>query len=172
MPSVNLTASLNDTFALNTPVSAALPPVESPSREKVEANIGVKLTIPLYQGGGASSRVRQAREVAGQRRIEADGARLKVRAAVSTAWAQLQAARANVSVFQTRVTAAQLALDGVIEEQSVGQRTTLDVLNANDQLITSQILLLGAQRDLIVASYAMLSSIGRLSIKRVSGNIL
>jgi outer membrane protein len=166
LPSVNLTASLNDTFALNTPASAALPAVTIPDREKVEATVGVKLTIPLYQGGGASSRVRQAKEVMGQRRIEADGARLKVRAAVSTAWAQMQAAKANVSGFQARVTAAQLALEGVIEEQSVGQRTTLDVLNANDQVVSGKILLLGAQRNLIVASYALVSAVGRLSTGR------
>lgn len=165
LPSVNLTASLTNTFALNTP-AAALPAVSSPSRENVEASVGIKLTIPLYQGGGASSRVRQAREVMGQRRIEADGARLKVRAAVATAWAQLQAAKANVSGFQARETAAQLALDGVIEEQSVGQRTTLDVLNANDQVVSGKILLLGAQRNLIVASYALVSAIGRLSAER------
>ncbi len=166
LPSVNLTASLNDTFALNAPASAALPSAADPSREKFEATVGVKLTIPLYQGGGASSRVRQAKEVMGQRRIEADGARLKVRAAVSTAWAQLQAAKANVSGFQARVTAAQLALDGVIEEQSVGQRTTLDVLNANDQVVSGKILLLGAQRNLIVASYALVSAVGRLSVNQ------
>jgi outer membrane protein len=165
LPSVNLTASINDTFALNTP-AAALPAVASPSREKAEASVGVRLTIPLYQGGGASSRVRQAREVMGQRRIEADGARLKVRAAVATAWAQLQAAKANVSGFQARVTAAQLALDGVIEEQSVGQRTTLDVLNANDQVISGKILILGAQRNLVVASYGLISAVGRLSAER------
>ena len=166
LPSVNLTATLNDTFALNSPSAAALPSASNPGREKVEATVGVKLTIPLYQGGGASSRVRQAREVMGQRRIEADGARLKVRAAVSTAWAQLQAAKANVSGFQARVSAAQLALAGVIEEQSVGQRTTLDVLNANDQVVSGKILLLGAQRNLVVASYALVSAVGRLSAGR------
>jgi outer membrane protein len=166
LPSVNLTASLNDTFALNPSAAASLAPTGSESQNQLEATVGVKLTIPLYQGGGPSSRVRQAKEVMGQRRIEADGARLKVRAAVAAAWAQLQAAKANASGFQARVTAAQLALDGVIEEQSVGQRTTLDVLNANDQVVSSKILLLGAQRNLVVASYALVSAVGRLSAKR------
>lgn len=166
LPSVNLTASLYDTFALNTPAFSALPGAASPSREKVEATVGVKLTIPLYQGGGASSRIRQAKEVMGQRRIEADGARLKVRAAVSTAWTQLKAAEANIAGFQARVTAAQLALEGVVEEQSVGQRTTFDVLNANDQVISGKILLLGAQRNLVVASYGLISAVGRLSAER------
>jgi outer membrane protein len=166
LPSVNLTASLNDTFALNPSASASLPLTGTQSQNQVEATVGVKLTIPLYQGGGASSRVRQAKEVMGQRRIEADGTRLKVRAAVATAWAQLQAAQANVAGFQARASAAQLALDGVIEEQSVGQRTTLDVLNANDQVVSSKILLLGAQRNLVVASYALVSAVGRLSAER------
>ena len=168
MPSVNLTASLNDTFKLNAPAASALA-ASDPSREKVEATVGVKLTIPLYQGGGASSRVRQAKEVMGQRRIEADGSRLRVRAAVSTAWAQLKAAEANVAGFQTRVTAARLALEGVIEEQSVGQRTTLDVLNANDQVVSGEILLLGAQRNLVVGGYALISAVGQLSAERTGG---
>ncbi len=166
LPSVNLTASLNDAFALNAPAAAALPSSSSQNQDQAEASVGIKITIPLYQGGGASSRVRQAKEVMGQRRIEADGSRVKVRAAVSTAWAQLQAAADNVSGFQARVAASQLALEGVIEEQSVGQRTTLDVLNANDQVVSGKILLLGAQRNLVVAGYALISATGRLSAER------
>ncbi len=170
LPSINLTASLNDTFAPDT-VSSGSGTVTS-NQGQLKAAVGIKLTVPLFQGGGASSRVRQAQDVRDQRRIEVEGSRARVRAAVATAWAQLKAAKANVAGFEARVASGAIALDGVLEERSVGQRTTLDVLNANDQLITSQILLLGAQRDLIVASYAMLSSMGRLSIKRVSRNIL
>ena len=66
------------------------------------------------------------------------------------------------------MSAAQLALGGAIEEQSVGQRTTLDVMNANDQVVSGKILLLGAQRNLVVANYALVSAIGRLSAGRAS----
>ncbi len=170
LPSINLTASLNDTFAPDS-VSSANGTVTG-NQGQLKAAVGIKLTVPLFQGGGASSRVRQAQDVRDQRRIEVESSRARVRAAVATAWAQLKAAKANVAGFEARVASGGIALDGVLEQRSVGQRTTLDVLNANDQLITSQILLLGAQRDMIVASYAMLSSIGRLSIKKISRNIL
>ena len=163
LPSINLTASLNDSFALNTAAPTGLASSVSDTRSRAEASIGVRLTIPLYQGGGASARERQAKEVMGQRRIEADGSRMKVRAAVATAWAQLKATEASITGFQARLAAARLALEGVIEEQSVGQRTTLDVLNANDQVVSGAILLLGAQRNLVVAGYSLISAVGRLS---------
>ncbi|MEN3793299.1 TolC family outer membrane protein [Fulvimarina sp. MAC3] len=130
---------------------------------QLSATIGAQLTVPIYQGGRASSIVRQQKEVLGQRRIQVDGTRDQVRAAVATSWAELQAARANIAGYNAQVRAAQLALNGVIEERNVGQRTTLDVLNAQADVITARILLVGAQRDEVVAGYALLSSVGRLS---------
>ena len=84
---------------------------------------------------------------------------------------QLQAARANVTGYNAQVSAAGLALNGVIEERNVGQRTTLDVLNAQADVITAQILLVGAQRDEVVAGYALSSAIGRLSASRLGLNV-
>ena len=133
------------------------------TQNETSASIGAQLTIPIYQGGQASSVVRQNKEILGQRRIEVDSARDQVRAAVATSWAQLQAAKANITGYQAQVQAAKLALNGVIEERNVGQRTTLDVLNAQADVISAQILLVGSQRDEVVAGYAVLSAIGRLS---------
>ncbi len=141
------------------------------TQNQVSATVGARLTVPIYQGGIVSARVRQSKEVLGQRRIEVDSTRDQVRSAVATAWAQKQAAEANVTGYRAQVSAAQLALNGVIEERNVGQRTTLDVLNAQSDVITAQILLAGAQRDAVVAAYTLVSSVGHLSPQRLSLNV-
>ncbi|MCR4268176.1 TolC family outer membrane protein [Nitratireductor sp. ZSWI3] len=128
-----------------------------------QASIGLKLTVPIYQGGLASAQVRQNKESLGQARINLDVARDQVRSAVVSAWTQYQAARESVAANREVVRAAQLALDGVIEERNVGQRTTLDVLNAQADVIDAKISLVSAERDVVVASYAILSATGRLS---------
>ncbi|EOQ43976.1 outer membrane efflux protein BepC [Brucella abortus I103_(UK3/01)] len=105
------------------------------------ASIGVGVSIPIYTGGRTSAQIRQSKEQLGQARIEVDVVQDKVRQAISSAWSQLEAARASVAANRDGIAAAQLALDGVIEERKVGQRTTLDVLNAQNDLVAVQIAL-------------------------------
>jgi outer membrane protein len=131
------------------------------------ANVGLTLTVPIYQGGLASAQVRQSKEALGQARIEVDVSRDQVRAALTSAWTQFRSAQETVSANRELVAAAQLALSGVVEERSVGQRTTLDVLNAQADVITAQINQVSAERDVVVASYAILSAMGRLSVTRL-----
>lgn len=131
------------------------------------ASIGVQLNVPIYQGGKVSAQVRQQKEKLGQARIEVDVARDSVRAAVTSAWTQMEAAQAGVAANKQVVSAAQLALDGVVEERKVGQRTTLDVLNAQSDVVTAQLNLVTAERDVVVASYAVLSATGRLTVSRL-----
>jgi outer membrane protein len=128
-----------------------------------ERSIGARLTVPIYQGGRVSATVRQNKEVLGQRWIEVDETVDSVRAAVVSAYGQLQAARASIEANRSQVRAAQLALQGTIEERAVGQRTALDVLESQQAVLNAQILLATSERDAIVASYAVLSAIGRLS---------
>ena len=90
-----------------------------------------------------------------------------MQAAVTSAWSQYIAARESVSANRELVSAAQLALNGVIEERNVGQRTTLDVLNAQADVINAQINLASSERDVVVASYAILSAVGRLSAEQL-----
>jgi outer membrane protein len=131
------------------------------------ASIGATLTIPIYQGGRTSAIVRQSKEQLGQARIEVDVSRDQVRNQIVSAWTLYTAARENVDANQAQVAAQQLALDGVIEERKVGQRTTLDVLNAQNDVINARINLASAERDVVTASYAILQATGRLSIKRL-----
>ena len=135
------------------------------------ATVGLNLTIPIYQGGRTSAQVRQNKESLGQARIEVDVARDQVRQAVTAAWTQYVAAQQVVVANRELVSAAQLALDGVSEERNVGQRTTLDVLNAQADVIAAQINLASAERDVVAASYAILSAIGWLSPQRLGLNV-
>ncbi len=127
------------------------------------ASVGLTLSVPIYQGGRASAEVRQSKESLGQARIQVDVSRDAVRAAVASAWAQFQSAKEASEANAKAVSAAQLAVNGVIEERNVGQRTTLDVLTSQADLITAQINQVSAERDVVVASYAIASAIGRLS---------
>lgn len=174
LPQLSLQARIENNYTLNEVDGGDLPGVGTIStgpnvrtQNDVAATVGAQLTIPIYQGGRASSVVRQQKEVLGQRRIEVDGTRDQVRAAVATSWAQLQAAQANITGYTAQVRAARLALNGVIEERNVGQRTTLDVLNAQADVISAQILLVGSQRDEVVAGYALLSALGQLSAEEL-----
>ena len=122
-----------------------------------------QLTVPIYQGGAEYSLIRQAKETLGQRRLDLDTARDQVRQSIVQAWGQLEAAKANIDATQAQVQAAEIALNGVREEARVGQRTTLDVLNAQQELVNARVALVSAQRDRVVASYTLLSAVGRLS---------
>ena len=130
---------------------------------RASASAVATLTIPIYEGGQVYSRTRQAKETAGQRRIEVDTSRDTVRAAVVSAWGSHEAAKAQITAAQAQVQAAETALAGVREEAKVGQRTTLDVLNAQQELVSARSTLVTAQRDRVVASYAVLSAVGKLS---------
>ena len=137
------------------------------TRRSETAAVSARLTVPLYQGGEVSSRVRESLEVRAQRRLELALARRQVRAAVISAWGQLDAARAQIRSDQAQVSANEVALNGVREEAKVGQRTVLDSLDAEQELLDSQVALVTSRRNFVVASYALLSSIGRLSAEKL-----
>ncbi len=131
------------------------------------ASATINLNVPLYQGGGVASRIRQGKETLGQRRLEVDQSRDQVRNSVVSSWTTLVSARATIQSNQAQVNAANLALEGVIEERNVGQRTQLEVLQARSAVLSAQLQLVNAKRNRIVAGYALLSSIGRLSAAKL-----
>ena len=120
-------------------------------------------TVPLYQGGGEYALIRQSKENLAQQRLNLETTRDQARANVVQAWGQLEASKAQVSSAQAQVAASETALDGVREEARSGQRTTLDVLNAQQALVNARMALVTAQRDRVVASYSVLNAVGRLS---------
>jgi len=127
------------------------------------ASILGTLSVPIYQGGAEYSLIRQAKETLGQKRLDLDTSRDQVRQTVVQSWGQLEAAKANIEATQAQVQAAEIALNGVREEARVGQRTTLDVLNAQQELVNARVSLVTAQRDRVVASYTLLAAVGRLT---------
>jgi len=129
------------------------------------ARIEGVLTIPLYEAGQVYSSVRQAKQVASQRRLEVIQVGRAVRESVSISWNNLIAARETIRSAKEQVSAAELALDGVRQEYFVGSRTTLDVLDAETEVVTARITLVSAERDQIVAAYQILGSIGRLTAR-------
>jgi outer membrane protein len=122
-----------------------------------------QLSVPVYQGGAEYSLIRQSKETLAQQRLVLEQTRDQTRANVVTAWGQLVAGRAQVASAQSQVTASEIALNGVREEAKAGQRTTLDVLNAQQALVNARVALVTAQHDRVVASYSVLNAVGRLS---------
>ncbi|MEW6449701.1 MAG: TolC family outer membrane protein [Pseudomonadota bacterium] len=131
--------------------------------EQFVGSASAQLTVPVYQGGGEYSLIRQAKETLSQRRVDLDTARDQAQQTVVQSWGQLEAAKAQIQATQAQVAASEIALNGVREEARVGQRTTLDVLNAQQELVNARVSLVTAQRDRVVASYTLLAAVGRLS---------
>jgi outer membrane protein len=130
-----------------------------------------QLSVPIYQGGGEYSAVRQSKETLGQQRLNLDVNRDQARATVVQSWGQLDAAKAQIESTTAQVNAAEIALNGVREEARVGQRTTLDVLNAQQELVNARVALVTAQHDRVVASYTLLAAVGALSMQRLGLNV-
>jgi len=127
------------------------------------ASTAVQLSVPIYQGGAEYSLIRQSKETLAQQRLNLEQVRDQARASVVQAWGQLLAGKAQVASSQSQVTASEIALNGVREEAKAGQRTTLDVLNAQQALVNARVALVTAQHDRVVASYSTLNAVGRLS---------
>jgi outer membrane protein len=137
-------------------------------------NISVlgQLTVPIYQGGAEYSAIRQNKETLGQQRLNLDVNRDQARATVVQSWGQLDAAKAQIEATTAQVNAAEIALNGVREEARVGQRTTLDVLNAQQELVNARVALVTAQHDRVVASYTLLAAVGGLSMQHLGLNVM
>jgi outer membrane protein len=154
LPQVNLVGYIQQQFDLQVPTD-------------VYNQYGVRLqaTVPIYQNGSEWSAIRQAKELVGQRRNELDSARRTAAQNVITAWRNLDSARSRVTSFTSQVKANDVALNGVRQEALVGSRTTLDVLNAEQELLNSQVSLITARHDVQVSFYTVLANIGRLTAR-------
>jgi outer membrane protein len=135
-----------------------------------QASVTSQLTQPIYDGGTAASQTRQAKEVAAQSRLVLDQIRNQARTAAIGAWVANEGAKVAVTASESEVRAATVALAGVQKEAAGGQRTTVDVLNSQQDLISAKARLIGALRDRVIASYTLLSAIGRLDVKTLALN--
>ena len=135
-----------------------------------QASILGQMTAPIYDGGTAASQTRQAKELEAQSRLVLDQVRNQARTAAIGAWVANEGAKIAVAASESEVRAAAVALEGVRKEAAGGQRTTVDVLNSQADLISAKARLIGAQRDRVIASYTLLSAIGRLDVKTLALN--
>lgn len=127
----------------------------------------INATVPLFNGGLTTSRVRQAVERNNADRITVEGVRRTVLQNVTTFWSQLIAARANITSSDEQVRAAKIAAEGTRQEQQVGLRTTIDVLNAENELRTAELNAVTSRRDEYVAAANVLAVMGRLEGKNL-----
>ncbi len=135
------------------------------TQSELGGSVTARVDVPIFTGGMNASRVRQAAEQDNVARIGVESARRQVLQAVSQAWNQLLGARASLAADAEQVKSDTVAFEGVREEQKVGLRTVLDVLNAQQELETSQLQLVGARRDEYVAAAAVLAATGALEAR-------
>ncbi len=128
----------------------------------------ISASLPLYTGGQRYSLVRQAKENYQQRRFQLMETSNQVRRQAVSAWEDLLAATSTIDSNNTAVSAAEVALDGVRQEQQYGSRTTLDVLDAERELFNAQVQLVIAKRNKVVAAYSVLAVLGQLTAKEMS----
>jgi outer membrane protein len=156
LPSVEVEARYTDTINPNFQL-----------REQERGVLAGRVNVPLYEGGEVYSRVRAAKHRHVSRLQQIEQARTEVREQVTAAWSQLQAAKQQIESDKISVQSSQTALDGVREEERVGQRTLLDVLDAQLELVQAQVQLATDKRNLVVNSYAVLQSVGRLEMSHL-----
>lgn len=156
-PTAQLVGTVNQNWETN--LTSAL--------QQFNAFVQAQLTVPLYQGGAEYSLIRQYKETVGQKRIDLDTARDTVQANIVTTWSQRDAATAQILATTAQVASAEIALNGVREEARVGQRTTFDVLTAQQTLVQARTALVTAQHDRVVASYTLLAAVGELNLPKL-----
>ncbi|NVN87784.1 MAG: TolC family outer membrane protein [Rhodopseudomonas sp.] len=135
-----------------------------------QVGVAGQITAPIYDGGTTASQTRQAKELAAQSRLVLDQVRNQSRTAAVGAWVANEGSKIAVSASKSEVRAATVALQGVRREAEGGQRTTVDVLNSQQDLISAKARLIGAQRDRVIASYTLLSAIGGLDVRTLGLN--
>ncbi len=156
LPEVNLTGRVRSDFEPSDAID-----------QSDSASVTALVTVPLYQSGAVSSRVREARYNANESRIRVEETRRSVVEDAIRAWEGLTTARASIQSLLAQVSAASIALEGTEQEALVGSRTVLDVLDAEQELLDARVSLVRAQRDEVVAAYGLLSVVGRLTARQL-----
>ena len=161
LPTISGIASTRYSNALGTAdESAGLPDGTLPNTT-TSTGIGVSMSLPIYQGGAAGARVRQAQAFRSQLIEQAIAVERLVVANTRAAFAAYRAAEEAIASNEIAVAANQLALEGTRAEQTVGTRNVLDVLNAEQELLNAQVALVTARRDAYVAGFQLLNTMGQ-----------
>jgi outer membrane protein len=133
-----------------------------------QAQVVAQLSVPLYEAGVVYSQVRQAKQTAGQRKVDIDLNRRSAIESATTAFFNLQSANAQRQSLQAAIRADEIALEGVRQEASVGSRTVIEVLNAEQELLNAQTSLVNSDRTALTNAYQLLAAVGRLTAPRLN----
>ena len=135
----------------------------SRTSESTTSTLTARLSIPLYQSGSEYSNIRELAQTNNRRRIEVEESRRSVIEDVTQAWERLNTSTAAIRSRVDQVAAAEVALDGVQQEEEVGSRTLLDILDAEQELLDARVSLVSAERDEYVAGFDLRAAIGQLT---------
>ena len=151
------------TVGLGAGITKAYDPSPGTLRDQTIKSVGLTASIPLYEAGSVRSRVRQAKNIAGQREVEVIRSKDAARELTVSSWENFQAAKAEIESRKEQVKANAIAREGVHKEAELGTRTILDALNADQELLNSRSALVTARRDEVVARYTLASAIGLMN---------
>lgn len=161
LPQVNVLGSASREFNTDTTLG---------TRRTDQASVVGQIAVPIYDGGTAASQTRQAKETATQSRLVLEQVRNQARTAAVSAWITSEGTKIALSAAEAEVKSAGIALEGVRREAQAGQRTTIDVLNSQQDLTAARSRQILAQRDRVIASYTLLSAVGRLDVRTLGLN--
>ena len=161
LPQANVVGNVNRSYNTDTMLGT--------KREDTASVVG-QLSLPIYDGGTAASQTRQAKETAVQSRLVLEQVRNQARTAAIGAWVSSEGTKVALAAAEAEVKSANIALQGVRREAQAGQRTTIDVLNSQQDLTAARSRQILAQRDRVIASYTLLSAIGRLDVRTLGLN--
>lgn len=129
--------------------------------------VGIEGNLPLYSGGQNDSVIRQAQDLLDQRRFELQDAARTVAQQVAEAWSNLATSKVTIAARREQSEAARIAAEGVAEEARLGARSTLDVLDADQERLQAEAEIVQAMRDEYVAGYALLRAMGLLTVEHL-----
>jgi outer membrane protein TolC len=164
LPQVGLTASFQHSNSKESSSGSGA----SAALHSDDSSIVAQVSMPLYEGGAIYSQTRQAQQVVAQRKSLVDDARRAAAQAAATFWEQIVSDRATIVSLQAAIRANEISLDGTQQEAAVGQRTVLDILNAEQVLLQSRVNLVSTQHDEIVAELSLTSAVGALTAKSLA----
>jgi outer membrane protein len=162
-PTLGLVAGIEASNSWNSATSG--------SDTSVGGSARLSLSIPIYSGGALSASLRKANISQIQSEVDALSARDQIREAVISAWSTLQNATAQITSANASVESTQLVVDGTIQERDVGQKTTLDVLNAQAELTSAREQLISARSTRMIAGFSLLSAAGKLNPEQLGLNV-
>ena len=130
--------------------------------------VSLRLNVPIYLGGRVGAQLRQAQHVEEQMRGRLVAAKRQAVQSATAAWQELHAARYRRQATAAAVQASKVALDGIVREAAIGERTTREVLDAERDYVSRQVQARGAERDVIVQAYTLLRATGRLTAEHLA----